>query len=131
MARYVRDKGLEEYVKEIGLRAGLVYLDYTRIKCVRSFETRSRNVAARVHAGSRALWTGLGLRPCYVIEFVSEVFDNLSDKEKVGVILHELLHIPRAMGGGLISHSSLDFKGEVERLSRRLKELKNLNRRPL
>ncbi len=128
MARYVRDRSLEEYVKEIGSRVGLVYLDYTRIKCVRSYETRSRSVAARVHAGSRALWAGLGLRPCYVIEFVSEVFDRLSSEDKVEVILHELLHIPKTMGGGLIRHGSLDFKGEVERLSKRLRSLSGLNR---
>jgi predicted metallopeptidase len=128
MARYVRDRSLEEYVKEIGSRAGLVYLDYTRIKCVRSYETRSRSIAARVHSGSRALWTGLGLSPHYVIEFVSEIFDRLSSEEKVEVILHELLHIPRTMGGGLISHGRLDFRGEVKRLSRRLRGLQDLNR---
>ncbi|MEM0482633.1 MAG: putative metallopeptidase [Nitrososphaerota archaeon] len=129
MARYVRDRSLEEYVKEIGSRAGLTYLDYTRIRCVRSYETRSRRVAARVHSGSRALWTGLGLRPCYVIEFVSQVFDRLSNDDKVEVILHELLHIPKAMGGGLIGHSSLDFKGEVKRLLMGLKSFQGLNQR--
>ncbi|MEM0381767.1 MAG: putative metallopeptidase [Nitrososphaerota archaeon] len=121
MARYVRDKSLEELVREVGGHVGLNHIDYSRIKCVRSYGSKSKRVAARVHSGSRALWTGLGLKPHYVIEFVSEVFDSLSGDEKLEVILHELLHIPRMMGGGLVGHGRLDFKGEVRHLLGRLR----------
>ncbi|MCS7146421.1 MAG: putative metallopeptidase [Nitrososphaerota archaeon] len=121
MARYVRDKFLEEYVRKVGDRAGLNYLDYSRIRCVRSYEAKSRSVAARIHSASRALWAGMSLSPHYVIEFVSEVFDRLPEEEKAEVVLHELLHIPRVMGGGLIGHGALDFKSEVRRLLKRVK----------
>lgn len=122
MARYLRDRELEAKVRRIGVGAGLLHLDYSRIRCVRSYDARSRRVVARVHSASRALWTGLGVRPYYVIEFVSENFDHLPEGEKVEVILHELLHIPRTMGGGLLSHGRLDFKGEVSRLAAGLRK---------
>ncbi|MEM0444681.1 MAG: putative metallopeptidase [Nitrososphaerota archaeon] len=128
MPRYVRDKGLEEYVREIGVGAGLSHLDFSRIRCVRSFEARARGTVARVHTGSRALWAGMGLRPHYVIEFISESFDSLSERQKAEVVLHELLHIPRAMGGGLVGHGTLDFKGEVERLLESLQGLRRATR---
>lgn len=127
MVRYIRDRQLEERVKLVGVSSGLTNLDYSRIRCVRSFGSRSSGVAARIHSGSRALWTGLGISPHYVIEFVSEVFDGLSEQEKLGVILHELLHVPKSMGGGLVGHGSLDFRGEVERLLKRIRELRDSN----
>jgi len=118
MPRYVRDRSLEDALRVLGIAAGLDHLDYTRIRCVRSFGSRSRGIAARVHSGGRALWTGLGMRPHYVIEFVSEVFDNLTPEEKASVIIHELLHIPRAMGGGLVGHRARYFRDGVKRLLR-------------
>ncbi|MDT7876937.1 MAG: putative metallopeptidase [Candidatus Caldarchaeales archaeon] len=120
MVRYVRDRSLEEYVRRLGEEAGLRHIDYSRVRCVRSFGSRSRSVAARIHAASRALYTGLGIRPVYVIEFVSEVFEKLTRRERDRVVLHELLHIPASMGGGLVGHGALDFEEEVERLERRI-----------
>ncbi len=117
----MRDRSLEEYVRRLGERAGLGKLDYSRIRCVRSYGSRSRLTAARIHAAGRALSAALGLRPFYVIEFVSELFDSLGPRERDRVILHELLHIPSSMGGGLVGHGSLDFDSEVRRLERRLR----------
>lgn len=103
---------LEKKVREIVRLAGLSYVDVSRVKCVRSYGSQGR-VYARIHSASKAFFTGLGMKPAYVIEFVSENFDKLDEDEKEKIILHELLHIPKSFGGGLVSHGRINFDKEV------------------
>lgn len=83
---------------------GLSYIDRSRLGFVRSRGSRSRRVAARIHALGRVWEAGLGIKPRYLIEVLSERYDRLSQQEKERVIIHELLHIPRSFGGGFIPH---------------------------
>lgn len=46
----------------------------------------------------------------YIVEVLSEKYDNLGCEEKAYVILHELTHIPTKMKGGLRNHNHPDFK---------------------
>ena len=45
-----------------------------------------------------------GLKAYYALEFISENFDKLNDKEKLKTIIHELMHIPKTFGGGFKHH---------------------------
>ncbi|HIQ29724.1 MAG TPA: metallopeptidase [Candidatus Caldiarchaeum subterraneum] len=116
---------LEERVREIVKLAGLNYVDAKRVKCVRSYGSRGR-VYARIHSASKAFFTGLGMKPAYVIEFISENFDKLSQAEQEKIILHELLHIPKSFGGGLISHGRINFDKEVKILRKIIKSQSKL-----
>ncbi|MEM1944395.1 MAG: putative metallopeptidase [Nitrososphaerota archaeon] len=114
MIRYRRAPDLEEMVRDIVSRSPLTYIALDRVRCVRSYGSKSADTTARIHTASKALLTGLGLKPVYVIEFISERFDSLSESEKETVIIHELLHIPRSLGGGLVGHGRIDFKREIK-----------------
>jgi len=116
MARYIRAPDLEELVRKIAENLSMHHIDPSRVKCVRSYQSKSLRVCARIHTASRAFFTGIGFPPIYVIEFVSSNFDKLSEEEKIKVIIHELLHIPKSFGGGIISHSKINFDEECERL---------------
>jgi len=118
MISYRPAPDLEERVRQIVVRASLSHVDVRRVKCVRSFGSQSRGTYARIHSASRAFFAGLGMKPSYVIEFIAERFDRLSESEKESVILHELLHIPKSFGGGLVGHGRVDFERDVRVLRR-------------
>ena len=46
----------------------------------------------------------LGIPAFYPLEFISENFDKLSDDDKVKIVIHELMHIPKSFGGGFRHH---------------------------
>jgi len=50
----------------------------------------------------------------YLIEVISEKFDKLSKKEQTKIIIHELMHIPKAFGGGFIHHNKVHDKSVKE-----------------
>lgn len=130
MVRYVRAPDLEEIVRKVAEDLSMHHVDVTRIKCVRSFQSKAARTCARIHTASKAFITGIGVPPTYVIEFISKNFDNLSSEEKIKVIIHELLHIPKSFGGGVIGHGKLDFEEETERLYKHLsKKTLGSNRR--
>src|SRR3989338_7063448 len=78
--------------------------DFSRVVCVRSKGSKSRRTLARCHALPRIMQKALNVKAHYVIEVITENFDHLDDKEKIKTIIHELLHIPKSMGGGFRHH---------------------------
>ncbi|MEM2095287.1 MAG: putative metallopeptidase [Candidatus Caldarchaeum sp.] len=113
MITYRRALDLDERVRSLVEKAGLHYVDHSRVKCVRSYGSSSRTIAARIHSVSKAFLTAYGMKPSYVIEFLSEVFDKLTPEQQDEVIIHELLHIPKSFSGGLIPHGRIDFRRET------------------
>jgi predicted metallopeptidase len=69
---------------------------------------RSNNSKAKAHAriwGLSRVWQMvLKQKPVYIIEVLSEKFDNLTEVEKNKVLLHELTHIPKNFSGSLLPH---------------------------
>ena len=102
------------------------HINVNRIKCFRSYGTSSRNTIARCHTLEKLLQKALGINPFYVLEFLSERFDKLDKEEKIKVVIHELMHIPKTFGGGFKHH---DFVTErnVNKFYRAYKELKYEN----
>lgn len=53
---------------------------------------------------------GLGRDAFYVLEFISEKFDKMSQEDKIKTIIHELMHIPHNFGGGFKHHDYVTRK---------------------
>ncbi|HLC94837.1 MAG TPA: putative metallopeptidase [Patescibacteria group bacterium] len=94
-----------------GLAFAHVKLD--QVHCVRSNGSTSR-AYARIWGLPRIFQVGAGYTPTYVIEVISSYFDRLPHEEKLKVLIHELLHIPRTFSGSLKSH-----KGRFHRIGKR------------
>jgi len=61
----------------------------------------------------------------YLIEVISEKFDKLPAEEKVKVIIHELMHIPKSFGGGFIHHDKVHDESVKEIYTKYFNLIKN------
>src|SRR4030042_1199477 len=75
------------------------------IKCYRSYGTSSRGTIARCHALNKIMQKAIGIKAVYVLEFLTERFEKMDNEEKLKVIIHELMHIPKSFGGGFKHHN--------------------------
>lgn len=94
------------------------HIQIDKVKCLRSYGTSSRGTIARCHALGKLMQKALGLKAFYALEFLSERFDKMSSEDKIKIIIHELMHIPKSFGGGFKHH---DFVCE-KNVSRYFKE---------
>lgn len=104
MIQYESAPDLDMQVREIVGKLSLEHIDFSRVFCVRSKGSKSRRILARCHVLPRVMQKALGIRAHYVIEIVTENFEKLSEEERVKTLIHELLHIPKAFGGGFRHH---------------------------
>jgi len=111
---YSPAQDVQEIVKEIVDTLSLNYIDSERVICFRSKGSRSRMGIARCYALSKIWQKALNMPPSYIIEVISERYDGLSEENKIKVLIHELLHIPKAFGGGLRPHRGYITKRVVE-----------------
>ena len=118
--RYERAPDIQQRVGRISRQLGLKHIN-ERVVCVRSRGSRARYTVARCHAMSRVFQFALGVDMHYVIEVISETFDTMSEPEQTRTLIHELLHIPKAFGGGLKGHKNMRRK--VNSLYRQLQQL--------
>jgi len=97
----------------------LPWLRTSKIYCVRSNYSTSR-AYARIWGLSKVWQLALEVEPAYIIEVLSEKFDNLDTEEKDRVLLHEISHIPRNFSGSLLPHirrrGKRNFHDRVEEL---------------
>lgn len=100
------------------------YINLKRIVFMRSFKATSR-ARARIWSFPKIWQMALNLPPYYVIEVLSHHFDHLSDDDKMRVIIHELMHIPKNFSGALVPHHGLHKRIDhrtVETLFKQYKE---------
>jgi predicted metallopeptidase len=79
------------------------YVKPSRIFCYRTQGSKSRSYA-RIWSFPKIFQDALDLEPAYVIEVLSRHYDRLDEDEKIKVLIHELLHIPRNFSGALVPH---------------------------
>jgi len=83
----------------------LPYIKTSKIFCYRTQGSKSRSYA-RIWSFPKIFQDALGLEPAYVIEVLSRHYDKLGPEEKIKVLIHELLHIPRNFSGALVPHKT-------------------------
>jgi len=86
------------------------HVDIDRVKCFRSSGTSTRNTIARCHALGKLMQKAIGIKAIYALEFLTEQFEKLNEEEKIKVIIHELMHIPKTFGGGFKHHDVVTTK---------------------
>jgi len=116
MIQYVPAEDIDLRVKEIVRKLKMTHIDETRVVCLRSKGSGSRRVIARCHGLPRIMQVGLAQKPHYIIEILSERFDQLSSKDQTKVLIHELLHIPHCFGGGFRSHRPYVTRAKVQKV---------------
>jgi len=121
--KYEFAQDLQEKAEEIS-KLIFPHVDIVRIKCFRSFGTSSRGTIARCHALGKLMQKAIGIKAIYALEFLSERFDKLDEEEKIKVIIHELMHIPKTFGGGFKHHDYV-CQRNVNKCYNMYKDIKN------
>jgi predicted metallopeptidase len=116
MIEYHLAEDIDFRVKEILRKLKMAHIDESRLICLRSKGSGSRRVIARCHGLSRILQLALNQKPHYVIEILSERFDQLNKEDQTKVLIHEILHIPHSFGGGFRSHKPFVTRAKVQRM---------------
>ena len=120
--RVTRDLRSEEAVRLLIKLLGLNHIHPKKVRVVRS---NSKSMAyARLWGLSKVLQVGLDIKPSYVIELIDRNFSKLDCSEKVRIVVHELMHIPKTFSGHVRPHNEV-FKKELRKYLRILRKLKN------
>jgi predicted metallopeptidase len=105
----------------------LLWVDSSHLHFVRSVNSTTR-AYARIWGLAKVWQMALKENPSYIIEVISEKFDNLPEREKDKVLLHELAHIPKNFSGSLLPHirtrGKRNFHDRVDNLFAQLKKIK-------
>ena len=101
--KYEPAPDIQEIVEELSALL-FPHIKLDRVKCFRSFGTSSRGTIARCHALGKLMQMTIGVEAFYGLEFLSERFDKLDEKDQIKTIIHELMHIPKTFGGGFRQH---------------------------
>jgi len=122
--RYEYAPDIEKIARDVVSRMNWNYIKLEHIGFLRSLNSKSRGTIARCHAMGKAMQIGMGRNTSfYVIEVISKRFDKLSEKDKIKVIIHELMHIPKSFGGGF-KHHNIVTERNVKNIYEKYEQLK-------
>jgi len=107
--RYEFSQDIQSIAEEISLLL-FPHVRIENVKCFKSYGTSSKRTIARCHTLGKLMQKALNIQAHYVLEFLSERFDKLNEEEKIKVIMHELMHIPKTFGGGFKHHNVVTDK---------------------
>ncbi len=102
-----RDCETEEKINQI-IEVLFPNIISSRIICMRSNSKAS--AYARIWALPSIWRKALEIEPFYIIEILSYNYDPLPEEEKIKVLIHELMHIPKKFSGGLVPHNNRGLK---------------------
>jgi len=125
--RYEIADDIQERFADIVRTLTLNHIDLDKVVCVRSYGFSTKRVIARCHGMSKVLQIAMRIKAFYVLEFLSERFDKLDDKEQEKTIIHELMHIPKNFGGGFRHHNHVSEEN-IKSIQEQYRKMKtNLN----
>lgn len=116
----MEDLQIKREISTIVDRLNFTHIKKNNIFCMRAFDSKTR-AYARTWAFPRIFQMALGMEAVYVIEIISRHYDKLSEEEKVKVLIHELMHIPKTFSGNLRPHQY--GKKSINREVKKLYEL--------
>jgi predicted metallopeptidase len=118
-----RAKDIDKRVKYITSSVDFGWDKSSKIHCFRSKNSKTRSYA-RIWGLSRIWQLALDENPSYIIEVISERFDNLRQSKQDEVLLHELAHIPKNFSGSLVPHFRKGKRNFNDRVRNLVKEYK-------
>ena len=125
--RWVSAPDVKKRVLHLTRKLEITWLKTSKIHCYRSYEANTR-AYARIWGLSRIWQQALKITPAYVLEVISEKYDDLPQFEQDKVLLHEITHIPRNFSGSLmphIRHGKRSFHKKVDLLISKYLNIKN------
>lgn len=81
------------------------HINLDRVVCLKSNGSKSDYLHARIHPFPRIWQQALDIGPRYVIELLSERFNELDRIDRDKLLIQELLYIPKSFTGSLRPHS--------------------------
>src|SRR3989338_2709165 len=94
---------VEKQIKDIIRICKMEWISFSSIHCFRSINAKT-SAFARIWGLGRIWQLALSTKPSYVIEVISEKYDQLPLDKKIEILIHELTHIPKNFSGSLIPH---------------------------
>lgn len=125
--KWEKSSELQEQVKKLVDHLGLEHIQPEKIVVFRSYGSKSM-ARARIWSLPRIWQQALRVEPHYCIEVLSEKFDHLSEENKVRVLIHELLHIPKTFSGSLLPHRNRGARIDHHLVEKYYQKLKKLNK---
>ncbi|MBD3311918.1 hypothetical protein GF352_00455 [archaeon] len=92
-------------IKQIVQSLGWSHINLNCVACFKSTGTKSDRLHARIHPFPRIWQQAMNVSPRYVIELLSEQFNELGRAERDRLLIQELLYIPKTFSGALRPHS--------------------------
>ena len=118
--KYSEAPDVKGMVERIVAQLSFHHINLNGIYCYRSTRSRSKRTVARIHNLSKLWQRALDKPANYLIEVISERYDNLSQEDKEKVIIHELLHIPKGFSGGFRPHKGYITMRKIDALHEKL-----------
>ena len=112
--RYEIDNELKNVATDIISKLNLDYIKADKLVFLRSHGSKSKRTIARIHGLPKIMQVALQFKAFYVIEIISENFDNLKHEDKIKTVIHELMHIPKGFGGGFRNHKNFVTRKGVD-----------------
>lgn len=114
---------IKKHIEKLVKRLGFSHIKADKIFCYATTGSRAR-AYARTWMFPKIFQKALGIEPAYVIEVISERFGKLSTENKIKVLIHELLHIPKNFSGSLLPHrrGRHSIERQVDRLYKMIKD---------
>lgn len=101
--KFLTAPDIKQRIRLIVEKLGMDYVLVNRLICFRSLGSKSK-ARARIWSFPRVWQLALKIQPHYIIEVISEKFDQMSIADQDKTLIHELLHIPQNFSGALLSH---------------------------
>lgn len=122
MIKYFDAPDIRDKLHEIVELLRFHHVDKEHLFCIRSTGSQSRGAIARIHGLGRIWQQAMNCKPTYIIEVISERYDELTIEQQCWTLIHELLHIPRSFGGGFRHHKNYVNKENIETWYMRYRE---------